>query len=74
MQVTSCVRRNKNTLQSLQKSSKAFLLIQNVRVLEKYFFQNSQEQVSEVAWWQEQEGELKFQQSNSSSKNGSENE
>jgi len=30
--------------------------------------------MSWVAWWQEQEGGLKFQQSNSSSKNGSENE
>jgi len=28
----------------LQWSSKAFLLTQNERVLEKYFFQNSQEQ------------------------------
>ena len=45
-----------------------------MRELEKYLLQNSQEQVSEVARWQEQEGGLKFQQSNSSSKNGEENE
>jgi hypothetical protein len=67
MQVTSCVGRNKNTLQSLRNPPKLFSIIPKCE--SKTLKSNEW-----VAWWQEQENGMKFQQHNSSSKNGEENE
>jgi hypothetical protein len=69
MKVTSCVEETRilfNLFVILQSFS---LLFQNVRVLPKTLKSNEW-----VAWWQEQEDGMKFQQHNSSSKNGEENE
>jgi hypothetical protein len=67
MKVTSCVGRNKNTLQSLRNPPKLFSIIPKCE--SKTLKSNEW-----VAWWQEQENGVKFQQHNSSSKNGEENE
>jgi hypothetical protein len=67
MKVTSCVGRNKNTLQSLRNPPKLFSIIPKCE--SKTLKSNEW-----VAWWQEQENGMKFQQHNSSSKNGQENE
>jgi hypothetical protein len=67
MKVTSCVGRNKNTLQSLRNPPKLFSIIPKCE--SKTLKSNEW-----VAWWQEQENGMKFQQHNSSSKNGEENE
>jgi hypothetical protein len=60
-------RRNKNTLQSLHNPPKLFSIIPKCE--SKTLKSNEW-----VAWWQEQESGMKFQQHNSSSKNGEENE